>query len=173
MGVTITSHGQGASEAQVAEIESKISSELPHDYREFLLRQNGGRPSSNTVVEYVAFRATWVVNARLQKIAGEGLLAYLYSADKSSRVSWHEAYWGLVEVEQRIPLDTIPIGHDPGSNEILLGIRGISRGKVFFWLKDYASTNDDAEPTYENVGFIANSFTEFLESLYPWKEDPK
>jgi hypothetical protein len=72
-----------------------------------------------------------------------------------------------------MPADTVPIGGDLGSNSLLIGISGPNRGKIFFWVNDYASTDDDSEPNYDNVGFVADSFTEFLQILYPWKEDSK
>jgi hypothetical protein len=67
-----------------------------------------------------------------------------------------------IDMGLRIPDDTIAIGDDPGSNQILLGIAGENRGKVFYWFREGEKDPDDpAVPGYENIGFIANSFENF------------
>ena len=67
--------------------------------------------------------------------------------------------------EDRIPKDTIAIAFDPGGNLILLGTDETNNGKVFFWMHSY-ETDEDEETDYSNVGFIANSFNEFIDSLF-------
>ena len=36
-------------------------------------------------------------------------------------------------------------------------------GKILFWVKDY-EVEEDRIPNFDNVGFIANNFDEFLHS---------
>jgi hypothetical protein len=162
----------GATESQLKHIEATLGVALPADYRFFLMTINGGAPRKTDGP--VLFRISWDKQP-WAKDYRTAQLAWLDTADNLPGRSLAFAYSPQVlrQVRESMPNDTIPIGGDRGSNVILLGITGENRGKVFFWANDYASTDDDAEPTYDNVGFIANSFTEFLQSLYPWKEDPE
>jgi hypothetical protein len=63
----------------------------------------------------------------------------------------------------------LPIAYDAGSNQVLLGICGARRGNVYDWTKDFEPVEDLPEPTYENVAFAADSFTDFLKKLRPMK----
>ena len=79
----------------------------------------------------------------------------------SDFVSDYQTYKG------RVPSDTVPIGYDPGGNLLLLGIGSRNYGQVFFWMQSYEKDGSEpGEADYRNVGFVANSFDEFLDSLY-------
>lgn len=148
----------GASEEKIKDVEEKIDRLLPSDYRNFLRDYNGGKPEKISCFNIQWSGQPWAED--------EGILDFLYTTEKVPNLSWHGAYWGLVEADQRIPKDTIPIGYDPFSNQLLLGIYGSNRGKIFFWAREYECIEDDIEPGYENVGYVANSFHEFFDSLY-------
>lgn len=171
--ISIEPYGPRGSEVEIFAIEEKLGVRLPEDYRDFLLEVNGGYPARSGA-DAVRFQIHW----RNQPWAASfpyASLDCLYTSSSVPEMSLarirDDKLWS--QIRGTVPRDTIPIGRDRSSNAILLGIKGENRGKVFFWVNDYASTDDDAEPTYDNVGFIANSFSEFLESLYPWKEDSK
>jgi hypothetical protein len=61
----------------------------------------------------------------------------------------------------RLPPHTIAIATDPFANQILLALGGPLAGKVLFWSKDDEVREGDA-PGYDNVGVIADSFTDLL-----------
>jgi hypothetical protein len=77
----------------------------------------------------------------------------------------------VVAFEKRIgaalPADLLPIAFDAGSNQVLLGISGMRKGKVYYWAMDFAPVEDLPEPTYDNIAFVADSFTDFLKKLRP------
>jgi hypothetical protein len=169
MGVEIVPHENKVTKEQIATLEKAIGAPIPEDYYQFLVSHNGGRPKCDeNKFGYVSFPVSW----KGQKWAGrygEVLLDVLYSADEKAVISWRGAYESHVQ-DRRIPKDTFPIGSDPGSNQLLVGISGDNRGKVFFWAAKFAPADDDVEPTYENIGLVADSFSEFIGKLHPWKE---
>jgi hypothetical protein len=57
--------------------------------------------------------------------------------------------------------ELLPIGYDPGTSSLCLAISAENYGKVYFW-----SGVDDQ--SY----FVANSFTEFLNMLYAFSDEP-
>lgn len=162
MKVRIVSADPPATERQVAALELKLGIELPSDYRSFLLEYNGGRPKIEAErFGDAAFDIWWDQQPWAADYA-ESLVHGFYSLDEKSTVSWSAAEAAYLTVP-RVPEDFVPIAFDRGSNQILLGIRGERRGRVYFWAKDY----EPQVPGYENVGFVANSFGEFLEGLHP------
>jgi hypothetical protein len=171
--ITLIPLGSGATEARLAALEQRLDTTLPESYREFLLQNDGACPEQSAG-QLTAFNVEWAGQSWAHGFR-TGFLRCLYTTQDlpGMSLSWAHSKELLTQVRSLMPRETVPVGGDLGSNSILLGISGDKRGKVFYWVNDYASTDDDAEPTYDNVGFIANSFTEFLESLYPWKEDSK
>ena len=80
----------------------------------------------------------------------------IYDGDATNLLEYNtESFSG------RIPKGTIAIAHDCGGNLILLGVAGEYVGKVLFWVKDYEVEQGEV-PGFENVGFLANSFDEFI-----------
>jgi hypothetical protein len=57
----------------------------------------------------------------------------------------------------------LAVGADPGGNAILLGLKGEDRGRVFFWINNLPAEYDETDPA--NLGFLANNFDDFLNSL--------
>ncbi len=141
---------------QILAVEKVIKEKLPPEYKEFLLQYNGGAPYPNW------FKIQW--EGQYWALGQEfGIIEYFLSiyADRPAEFfHYYKIFNG------RIPSDTIAIGFDPGGNLILLGKGKANYGKVFFWMHSY-ETNEEMESDYSNVGFIANSFNEFIDSLFP------
>lgn len=170
MAVTLAPHDVATNEKQVAQVEKLVGTRLPEDYRAFLLKNNGATPETDeNKYDYVGFTIQW----RGQSWGGryrEAMLDALYSLDRYAPLPWWDAFEDFSKAG-RIPKDTMPIGLDPGGNQILLGISGVNRGKVFFWAMDEAPIDDDAPVTHDNVGLIADSFADFVKSLHAWKDE--
>jgi hypothetical protein len=139
----------------VKKAEQLIGTPLPDAYKQFLQKYNGGRP------EPAGFLITW---------SGQGWA-------EGWSVNTVDVFFGFKQDDpinfldflnvfsNRVPADTVPIGHDPGGNLLLLGFTGPNAGKVFFWMRDY-EVEEGQVPDYSNVGFVASSFSEFLEGLF-------
>jgi len=119
------------------------------DYRQFLLRSNGGSLGD----KYEEVEAYVVIGS----VGGfrEG-----YSL-RSAR----SCYQGS---PLRIPRALPWIMDDPGCNAICLGLTGEHRGNVYFWDHDeepYPGDWDGRVETAGNIQLLANSFTKFVASL--------
>lgn len=165
MNLQIVAKEPPATEAQVAALEKLMNTELPSDYRAFLLKEGGGARVRIGADEDIVFPLKW--NGQpWAKGLDVALFMNFYSLDIKSKLAWEGAYQAFIE-QRRVPADLLPIAYDAGSNQVLLGIGGQRRGKVYYWAKDFEPIDDPPEPGYENVAFVADSFTEFLESLRP------
>jgi len=142
---------------QLREVEKIIGVELPEEYKQFLLSHNGGYPEPNV------FRVQWSGQywAEGNEINSIAWFLAVYDGKDMNFVDFYETH------KDRIPKDTVAIADDPGSNLILLGTSGPNKGKVFFWQRDYEVDFQNGEvPDYSNVGFVSNSFNEFIDSLF-------
>ena len=127
-------------EQRVSEFEREIGYTLPSDYRDYLLLHNGGTPSPY----------------HFDFGDGDGSLVNnmngLHDGPSYSRLDHaRNSYRG------RIPDHLLPIGYDPGGNEVCLGLCGEHRGRVYFWDHESGALEE-----------IAPSFTAFLDGLYEW-----
>jgi cell wall assembly regulator SMI1 len=140
------------SPADLDEFERAEGVALPPEYRDFLLRNNGGRPADNIVdvpnLDEVA------VNHFFGLRPGE-----MYDLRRERAM-----------YEGRVPPGTIPIGDDPGGNLFLLSLADDSKGAVLFWDHEEEPVDEATDwSDFENVYAIAGSFDEFLASLRPYE----
>ncbi len=157
MNITMYDVGPKLNQEVLTEIEKKINHKLPKEYKEFMLQYNGGAPVPS------AFRIQW---SGQEWAEGDeaGLLEYLFSIYDEPAVNFLKNY---ITYNGRIPKDTIAIANDPGGNVILLGTGESNEGKVYYWDHNHEiDEEEEEEPDYRNVGLIANSFNEFIDSLY-------
>jgi hypothetical protein len=142
-----------ASPDDVAAFEAEIGTTLPDDYRQFLLRSNGGSLGDKYELE-----GTYAV------IASVGGFREGYSL-RSARACYQAS-------PVRIPRALLWIMDDPGGNAICLGLTGEYRGKVYFWDHDEEPHPDEWDGEVEtagNIQWLANSFTDFVARLRRWK----
>jgi cell wall assembly regulator SMI1 len=128
------------SEAEVAQVESELGVRLPDQYREFLLKYNGGSPQPP------AFRyGTGPYTDSLVQIFN-----CIRPGDYTDLRKQAQVFKG------RVPDDMLPIAADPFGNIIAIGVKGDATGKVFFW--DHETSD---------VHLVALTFEMFLDSLEP------
>ncbi len=142
-------------EEKLAMVEQMLGVKFPQDYRNFMLKNNGGRTDPD------GFDIVWQAN---QEIAEDW---------RTSTLSWFFSIWdnraenliriNTVTFRGRIPMGTVAIGRDAGGNLILLVVDGPLAGRILFWVKDH-EVEEGQVPGFDNVGFLANSFDEFLNS---------
>ena len=162
-----------ATEEQIADYERKIGKPLPPDYREFLSSTNGGCYDPN-VEPYVYFdvKQPYAGSAECADSCPE--FRYLFTLDSSASVELGSKDlfdlsinfdWYLTSDDEypHRSLDFVPIGIHSGDNLLVMGIRGEHKGKV----ASYERMEWRAEAPLEDVFHVANSFDEFLDSVYP------
>ncbi len=162
MNITMYDVGPKLNQEVLTEIEKKINHKLPKEYKEFMLQYNGGAAFPN------AFKIQWSGQEGAEE-DDEGQLAYIFSIHDGPNSNFLKNY---ITYNGRIPRDTIAIASDPCGNAILLGTGESNEGKVYFWDHNYEiDEEEEEEPDYRNVGLIANSFNEFIDSLYDDEAD--
>ncbi|WP_089086420.1 SMI1/KNR4 family protein [Aquitalea magnusonii] len=139
--VPINSFGK-ASVDQIALFESTIGVLLPNDYRDFLLKNNGG-----VLVDCMIRPAGLNEDVLLDVMFG------LQLDENLDLQFWLEEYSG------EMPSESLLIGSDPGSNFILMIISGESKG-VYYW--DHTHFFSDSSMEDGNTYFICDDFNEFL-----------
>ncbi|MCX7570161.1 SMI1/KNR4 family protein [Tumebacillus sp. DT12] len=125
-------------EEKLDEVQKRLTLVFPAEYRAFLLKNNGGKPTPNTFS---------FLDRNGEK--ADSLLDDL-----------EVEYTDLLSDERILP-HLVPIANDPFGNLICLSVAGEDLGKVYFW-------DHEIEPKtagYENMSLIADSFTEFLNKL--------
>lgn len=130
--------------------EEKHSFRSPEDYRRFLLDHNGGKPDPKTV-DFVQDGA-----------ANSSDVQYIYGIHDGEY--WASLEWHLDTYNGRIVDKGLPVAGDSGGNQYVLIVRGKTTGQVYFW--DHELETDP--PGYDNMSYVAASFTEFCEKLYEY-----
>lgn len=164
--------------SEVRDLENRIKSKLPEDYRTHLLAYNGARLRVKGYSGHPMVRLMW---NEANKPAGADDVTLLHQPkvlikDWDSEVYSEEQHrdirYILKEISYRVQRDCIPIWDDPGGSFFLLGTAGSIRGKILFAERDYQQYDGSGErPNFDNVAFIANSFTEFTQLIEPEPDD--
>ena len=102
-------------ETRLSEFEAKLGHPLPGDYRAFLLEHNGGTPQP----------AAFALGCDVSEVH---LLYGLHDGPEYAQLEW-----ALRTYAGRVPPDLLPIGSDPGGNELCVCLAGGRRGRIYFW----------------------------------------
>lgn len=139
---------------QIVDIEKLVGLNFPSQYKEHLLKYNGGQPTPNVF--------SFEENGKLTDSYVDWFLA-IYDGEYDNLRN----YIGIFKIEEkRLPVHLLPIAHDPGGNLICMSCSKNDYGFIYFWDHenevDYR-ISDDAD--YSNLYLIANGFNEFIEGL--------
>ncbi|WEK05957.1 MAG: SMI1/KNR4 family protein [Candidatus Devosia phytovorans] len=122
---------------------------LPNDYRAFMTRYNGGR------VYPLMFRHT-------AREPGDEPNPTEHFLDPLN--DWHRVVTWREELGDRLPMESLVIGRDPGLIELVLSLRPHDHGHVYSWVRNHGGTWSSPENDY--LCLQAPSFRTFVESLY-------
>lgn len=140
--------GPPLTDLRIGALERELGVALPHGYRSFLLRHNGGRPKPDFFPIRDFDRSSF------------GSVHYFFGVDgtvRSNNVDWnYRTYY------RRIPIELLPIAGDGSGNLICLSIIGSNEDAVYYWDHD----DERSPPTYDNIYVIAETFDKFLGSIY-------
>ncbi len=135
---------------EIEEIEQMLGLKLPNQYREHLLKYNGGQCEPNIFI--------FNENGKLSDSCIDWFLA-IYEGEYDNLNRYIIEY----KIEnKRLPEMVLPIAHDPGGNLICISCSGEDYGKVYFWDHEREM---DASIGFSNLFFVANSFNEFIDNL--------
>jgi len=151
MALSIRNSRRHVSEADIVEAEVRIAREIPQGYRNFLLQHNGGVPS---------LRAFDIYNWSSIRLRGS-ILTHFASIDPQD--TWRiDRYLSIYQ--GRLPTTLFPFGRDMGGNLLCMSEADATRGAILYWDHEEERT-DGGEPWMNNVYYVANSLSAFLESL--------
>lgn len=135
------------SEEGLVVFEKRLGTSLPADYRAFLHQYNGGQPQPTGF-------------CIKENSDGSGVNQF-YGLHDGPR--WFSID-GCTNAEWGVPSELLPIGDDGLGNLICIGSRGKYAGEIYFVDHDIHPYHEP--DSFEGVTKIANSFSDFITSLY-------
>jgi SMI1 / KNR4 family (SUKH-1) len=152
--------GPSVTDIEVEAFESQLQTRLPDDYREFLLKVNGGRTARSHRVFTMLMR-----KSRKDETDLNSLNSLNDPDDRFNLVArWKRA-------REWLPKEVIPVGYDDFGGTVVVVIDGPRRGQV--WFLDGADPRPEgSNPRVEwfdqrDVSKLADSFHEFMACLRP------
>jgi hypothetical protein len=150
-----------ASLEEIKELEKKINNELPLDFKNFLIKHNGGSPSKS-----LFFIKKNIINTTNFKTYDSNLIIIESFSKIKNIISF-----GLRTYNNE---KMIYIGNGTVENLFYISLSPKSYGSILYW--DYQETPEEFDSydfdnpendnlKYENIYFVCNSFKEFIESL--------
>jgi hypothetical protein len=137
---------QHASHSEILELEAALGGTLPSDYRDFLLKTNGGFSD-----EYLITFPDWLYPSQEE---GLGLIAWGgLCADKP----FFELRRVLKNVASQIPAGLLPFVEATSNHLLLLSVCSSDRGSIYAY-------NPELEGD-ESLRFVAPSFSALCEKL--------
>ena len=149
MTVEINPSKESLNPAQVDDLELTLRTRLPEDFKAFLRQHNAAVPAENVY-------RTGNITTSVEQFFG-------ISTDENEDIVFlnQQMYSG------RLPPRAVAVALAGGGN--LICIR-TSDGSVYLWDHEREAL-PDAEPTYDNMARLAQSFAEFLERLEPYRAE--
>ena len=157
--------GPPLTDQDIAAMERELGVSLPSDYVAFLRKHNGGRPKPIMFPIYdEVYNEEPAAGASSYK---KGVLSFFVGISKDD---YNDLLNFAKLSEDRVPPEVLPIGRDVFGNLICLAVAGPNRGKVYWWFHE-EEADEGEPPTYNNIYFVADSFTELLNSLTELPEE--
>lgn len=128
---------------ELKEFENENQLLIPNDYRNFLIKFNGGKPLKSVYNDN--YSVNWFFGFH-------------------NGPDWSTIYHAIDLYQNRIPSWYFPIANDPFGNLFLMSLYEENYGIIAFWDHENECDGDSAQ-YFENMSLIANSFTEFITNL--------
>jgi hypothetical protein len=142
-------------EEQLAAFESRHGLRFPDDYRRFLVQYNGGEPTPN--------RVSFIKRGRTRGRRCTGLVVDFAGVYTNGGAQSLES--AILRSRDEMPAGHVGIAWDSNGNEWVLCVDGEKAGTVYFWHHENEAP-DGEPPWFDNMSFVANSFTAFLDALH-------
>ena len=129
----------------IRQFESHNNVLLPEDYKVFLSKYNGGQPKP-AIQPKVKSDVQWIY----------GMVTEPYYASLFQHLDMFQG---------RLPSWYIPIANDSGGNLYIMSLYEENRGLIAFWDHENEAEEGQADEYFDNITFVASSFTDFLDQL--------
>ncbi len=151
----------------IEDFEALIGVTLPFDYRTFLM-ETGGQVWPSEIAEINCTKPGCLTSAKAFKTVELEMFSSVVPDVKGrSALSMHYERMNSRKRENNwLPDDMIVIGNSGGAGRcFLLAIKGERHGQIFFWDINLFPQDDDVPVYYDNISFVAKSFSDLLENL--------
>ncbi|RZK10711.1 MAG: SMI1/KNR4 family protein [Flavobacterium sp.] len=152
------------SDFEIRRFEKHIGYSLPDDYKNFLKHWRGGYLDDSVI-----FKLNYDPTNQEQFYRGESAgIEAIFGLNSDSDYSLYEYFKRYCLDQNRMMPGMIPIGNDAGSNNTCILLTKEKFGQIFFWDHNWEIDFDDPEEAHEafrNCYWIADSFSEFANSL--------
>jgi cell wall assembly regulator SMI1 len=145
--ITFFESGKKITDKEVAYIEKKIGYCLPNEYREFLLKHNGGKCPNRG---FVFMENSQESDSEVRSFYAVGGINGYYDLEENMDI--------YIFDEKRLPDFYIPIAEDDLGNLICISGDESDYGYIYFW-------DHEKEGEKENMYIIADSFNKFINNL--------
>jgi hypothetical protein len=133
-------------EADLTVFEKRIEAQLPHDYREFIKKYNGGEPKP---------AGFWI-----KKDKDGSSVNLLYGLFENPK---HYSIGGSISQEWKLHDSLLPIGDDGTGNLICIVVKGETKGNIYFVDHEIYVPNETG--SFTGITKLADTFSEFLSNL--------
>lgn len=152
--VTFSQTESKLSLAQIEEVEKYVRLDFPAEYKQHLLKYNGGQCTPNVF--------KFDENGNWTESCIDWFLA-IYEGEYDNLKKYIQIY--KLE-EKRLPIHILPIAHDPGGNLICISCHIDDVGYIYFWDHENEVNYSVSHDTdYSNLHFVAKSLNEFIDGL--------
>ena len=139
--------GRTLKEVDFADAEDLLSTQLPEEYKEFLLANNGGAPS----------KTYFMTEDESVETDVRFFLPYDDGAEETVMDEIEN-----ITLEGVLPKQIFPIATTSCGNRVVLSCRKDDFGVVYFWAWD---EQGDDRPSYDFLHEVAEDFTSFVDGL--------
>lgn len=133
----------------INKFEEEVGYMIPVEYKEFLAKQNGGKPSPRRYVTK-------------DGVTESSVMMFLPLADIDS--SNLRRNFLIFNKANLIPCNLLPIAEAPRKHQICISLDGKDVGSVYHWFAD--DEEEEIIPSYDYMNLISSSFQEFINSLF-------
>jgi hypothetical protein len=137
-------------ESQLSEIEKYYNFSLPEDYRNFILKNNGGQPFPQR------FRTP--NSKRWCEVDADCFDSISYKRFKEIP----DEYFSFATPPNQKKINMITIASDGQGDCIALKVRGLNKGKIYYFLYMQSDVDENGGLIKPKFDFLANNFTEFI-----------
>lgn len=151
----LTDNGTKLNLGSISKFETMLNIVLPDDYKIFMIDSNGGMPEEDWVFDF----NDSITNTKKRSLIQNFFVIYLednFEVDNLKNVC--NQLWN----DRAISRSMFPFAEDPAGNFICISLKENDCGTVYFCDHEY----EDAETEYMMRSKIADSFSDFINSLY-------
>jgi len=151
-------------------VEKLVSKNLPDDVKDFLKKYGGVSTGLGYIDDPIAF---FIVRVPMGTAMREFSTGFSYFASYDEMIESYTILTGdspHFDAGTRIPEKMIPVSNPSDNNMILLDLSDKNYGKIWYWeaVEETWGSEDN-----NMLGFVANSFTDFIGSLGTLEEIDK